>query len=280
MLNSLNILLFILLSLCISSCSSTIESRIHAADKTASLNSFEKKLVKAGSFVLTTYQHITDPHKSYVFYIEGDGSIATGNYAIASNPTPSKIMLLKLATMDSRPNIVYLARPCQYTPVELNPKCRAEYWLDKRLSEEVIESINIAVNTISGSMPASLIGFSGGGGIAILVAARNHNIQGIVTIAGNLDIARFSSYHQVYALKESLNPIDYAKKITHIPQLHFSGDKDLIVPSTITNAYVEFSASPCVRSKIFPNITHTIGWDLVWKDAIKIDVTCKTTPYL
>ena len=35
--------------------------------------------------------------------------------ANSDNPTPVNPMLLKLATMDKRPNIVYIARPCQYT---------------------------------------------------------------------------------------------------------------------------------------------------------------------
>ncbi len=274
MLNS-NILLFFLFSLLLTACSSGLKTRVQEAERVASLNGFEKKLVKAGDFVLTTYQRITDKRQPYVFYIEGDGSITAGNYAIANNPTPSKIMLLKLATLDPRPNIVYMARPCQYTEPELNPKCREEYWVDKRLSEEVIKSINIAVDIISGGSSASLIGFSGGGGIAVLVAARNKNIQDVITIAGNLDIVRFSDYHKVYALKKSLNPIEYAKKINNIPQLHLSGDKDAIVPTRITNAYVAFSSSVCVASKVFPGITHTTGWELIWQDVLKIDLNCK-----
>lgn len=275
MLKNSNILLLALLCLFLTACSSGFETRINAAEKVASLHGFEKKLVQAGDFVLTTYQHVTDKYKPYVFYIEGDGSITSGAYAIASNPTPSKVMLLKLATLDQRANIVYIARPCQYTAPDLNPKCRSEYWVDKRLSEEVVESINIAINTIRGGMPASLVGFSGGGGIAILVAARNNNIQDIITIAGNLDIIRFSNYHQVYALQQSLNPIEYAKKINNIPQLHLSGDKDLIVPASITNAYVAVSASPCVQSRTISGATHTTGWDLIWQDMLKLDLVCK-----
>ncbi|WP_410520911.1 alpha/beta hydrolase [Candidatus Tisiphia endosymbiont of Sialis lutaria] len=261
------------LSLALSSCVSSIETRVEEAEKLASINRFEKKLVKAGDFVITTYQHISDKDSPYVFYIEGDGSI--GRYAVASNPTPSKIMLFKLATLDTRPNVVYIARPCQYTPVELNPNCNQVYWTDKRMAEEVIESTNIVINSINNDKPASLVGFSGGGGVAILVAARNKHIKDIITVAGNLDIKNFSEHHRVYALKKSLNPIDYAIKINNIPQLHISGSKDKIVPSSIMHGYIKASSSNCIQQKIFPNITHTKGWDKVWQNVLKINLTCK-----
>ncbi|WP_425363675.1 alpha/beta hydrolase [Candidatus Tisiphia endosymbiont of Hybos culiciformis] len=263
------------MSVLLSSCVSSFETRVEEAEKLASINKFEKKLVKAGDFVITTYQRISDKDSPYVFYIEGDGSISIGRYAIADNPTPSKVMLFKLATLDTRPNIVYIARPCQYTPVGLNPNCNQVYWTDKRMAEEVMESTNIVINSINNGKPASLVGFSGGGGIAILVAARNKHIKDIITIAGNLDIENFSKYHEVYALKKSLNPIDYAKKISNIPQLHLSGSKDAIVPSSIMHGYVKASSSNCIQQKIFPDITHTKGWDKVWQDVLKINLTCK-----
>jgi hypothetical protein len=264
----------ILLYMLISSCTSTLSSRIEEADKVAIINKFEKKLVQAGDFVITTYQRISDKNGHYVFYVEGDGSITSGNYTIADNPTPSKVMLFNLATLDTRPNVVYIARPCQYTPVTLNPKCISIYWTDKRLAEEVVQSINIVIDTINNGTPASLIGFSGGGGIVVLVATRNKNIKDIITIAGNLDIDYFSKYHKVYALKESLNPIDYVAQIRNIPQLHVVGSQDQIVPSTIMNLYVKAIDSNCVQQKIFPNVTHTKGWDKVWRDILKINLNC------
>lgn len=265
-------LLFI--PLLLSSCASSIETRVKEAEKVASINKFAKKLVKAGDFVITTYQRVSDKDSPYVFYIEGDGSISIGCYAIADNPTPSKVMLFKLATLDTRPNIVYIARPCQYTPVELNPNCNQAYWTDKRMAEEVIESTNIVINSINNGNPTSLVGFSGGGGVAILVAARNKHIKDIITIAGNLDIENFSTHHRIYVLKESLNPIDYAIKISNIPQLHLSGSKDAIVPSKIMQGYIKASSSDCTQQKIFPNITHTKGWDKVWQEVLKINLTC------
>lgn len=263
------ILLFIL-----SGCTTTLSTKIEQADLVASTAGFQKKLVKGGDFVITTYQRISDSNKPYVFYIEGDGSIVSGR-SISDNPTPYNVMLLELATMDNRSNVVYVARPCQFTPMELNPQCMQDYWVDKRFAEEVVESINSVISTISKNQPISLVGFSGGGGIAVLVAARNNHVKDMITIAGNLDIKNFSKYHEIYALKESLNPIDYAKQIRYIPQLHISGSEDKIVPGHIVaDIYIKVSASDCVKGKVFSGITHTKGWKDVWKDVLRIPLTC------
>ncbi len=274
----INYLSIFFTSLLLSACISSIDARIKEADKIASINGFKKKLVKAGDFVITTYQRLLDKDGPYVFYIEGDGSINRGRYAVADNPTPAEIMLLRLAAFDVRPNVIYVARPCQYTPVELNPNCSQVYWTEKRIAEEVIESINIVINSISNGKSVSLIGFSGGGGVAILVAARNKHIKDIITIAGNLDTDNFSKHHKVYALKESLNPINHAIKINNIPQLHLSGDKDTIVPNNIIQGYVKASLSNCIQQKTFYNVTHTKGWNKVWHEVLKINLTCKYPP--
>lgn len=278
MMKYLSKLATLFLSLFLASCSSTIstKARVENADNFAATNKFEKKLVRCGDFVIATYQRIANKRNPYVFYIEGDGSITAGRYAISDNPTPANIMLFKLAALDTRANIVYIARPCQYAPIELNPKCNDQlYWTDKRMAEEVIDSINIAINMISNGKPVSLVGFSGGGGVAILIAARNTNIKDIITIAGNLDINDFSNHHKIYALKESLNPADYTSKINNIPQLHLSGSNDQIVPSYITQKYIKTNPSNCIQQRIFPNITHTKGWDNIWQDVLKINLICK-----
>lgn len=275
MTKSLSSIILLCLLFILPSCTSTLSTKIEQADQFALTAGFQKKLIKGGDFVITTYQRISDSSRPYVFYIEGDGSITSGRM-ISDNPTPSKIMLLELAAIDNRPNIVYVARPCQFTPMELNPQCMQDYWIDKRFAEEVVESINSVISTISKNQPISLVGFSGGGGIAVLVAARNGHVKDIITIAGNLDIKNFSKYHEVYALKDSLNPIDYAAEIRSIPQLHISGGEDKIVPAHIADIYIQVSASDCVKSKVFPDITHNKGWNDVWKDVLETPLTCST----
>lgn len=239
-----------------------------------SLYGFKKELVKGGDFWITTYQKVTNPNLPYVFYIEGDGRAFNGKYRVSNDPTPRRKMFIKLATLDNRANVVYVARPCQYTPMELNPKCSVPYWTTKRLSEDSVESISQVINSINNGKPFSLVGFSGGGGIAILVAERNSLAKDIITISGNLDHKEFTKHHNVTPMVGSLNPIDYARKVNHIPQLHLSGGKDTVIPPFIADNFVQASASKCVKQKIFADSTHENSWEQVWEYILTLPLTC------
>ncbi len=239
------------------------------------LDGFEKVLVKGEEFWITTYQKIENKSAPYVFYIEGDGAAFVNKYRVSNNPTPRKQMLLNLAAMDKRPNVVYVARPCQYTPMELNPKCNSSYWTVKRSSDDSVTAINDVINKInSNHHKFSIVGYSGGGAIAVLVASRNNMVKDIITIAGNLDHLAFTDHHGVNPMTSSLNPIDYAKSINNVPQLHISGGEDKIVPPFIAENYVKKSNSVCVKQKIFPNINHRSGWDKVWEYIYTAPVKC------
>jgi len=244
------------------------------AENIAASAGFSKKFVQGGKFLFTTFQKNLTAHKPFAIYIEGDGQIVKGG-VISTDPTPRIPMLLTLITLDKRENLVYLARPCQHTPMELNPNCHKEYWLDKRMSEDSIESMNDAIQHIAGNNPVDLVGFSGGGGMAVLIAARNNHVRSIITISGNLDIVGFTLFHRTRPMNGSLNPLDYAKQINNIPQLHLSGGKDTIVPSLIAENYIKASGdTKCIQHKIIPNNTHIKGWDKVWESILEINVKC------
>ena len=265
-----------LISILLSGCSNTydVASRVKNLEDIANQNNFQLQLVKGGDFILTTYQRITDRNLPFVFYIEGDGHLSERN-TNSDNPTPVNPMLLKLAAIDKRANIVYIARPCQYTPLEMNQKCTSDYWLDKRMGKEVVNSINAVINNINNGQKFSLIGFSGGGGLTILIANQNSNVKDIITIAGNLDTNRFNKYHNNRGyLFNSLNPINYAKQVNNIPQLHLSGMEDKRVPPFIAELYTKASASHCVKQQILPNISHVKGWDKIWSKVLDISLTC------
>ena len=266
----------ILIPIFLSGCSTTcdVAGRVKRAQDIATQSDFQMQLVNGGDFTLTTYQRITDRKLPFVFYIEGDGHLADG-FANSDNPTPINPVLLKLATMDKRPNIVYIARPCQYTPLEMNSKCISDYWLDKRMGQEVVDSINNVINIINNGQKFSLVGFSGGGGLTILIAAQNNDVKDIITIAGNLDTQKFEQYHNYRGcLVKSLNPINYAKQVNNIPQLHLSGIDDKIVPPFIAELYTKTSNSLCVKTQTFPNVSHTKSWDKVWSSILDIPLIC------
>ncbi|WP_341789773.1 alpha/beta hydrolase [Rickettsia endosymbiont of Polydrusus tereticollis] len=272
----INAVKLLLMSILLFACTPDVATRTKNAAVLATQNNFQPKYVKGGDFVLTTYQRITDKNLPYVFYIESDGHVSEKYDVTSDNPTPLTTLLLQLAIMDNRPNVVYIARPCQYTPLELNPKCSSDnYWVEKRMGREVVDSINNVINNITNGQKFSLVGFSGGGGIAVMVAVENKNVKDIITIAGNLDTATFDNTHNGRGfLSRSLNPIGYAKQVNNIPQLHFSGAADKRVPPIIAQRYVEASNSSCVKQRIIPNATHVKGWEKIWSSLLKIDINC------
>ncbi len=285
---SKNFLPLILILFIFCGCDSQRLKMTQTADQITAPKGFTRKLVKGGSFNLTTYQKITNPKDKFVIYIEGDGAVYFRNSKLSSShPTPVSLMFLDLALLDNRPNVVYLARPCQYTPIELNPKCsisdnkeNQQYWGSKRFSEEVIVSLNEAVNKITNGSRFDLVGFSGGGAVAVLIAARNKNVDSILTIAANLDVSKFAEYHDkpyrpVDKMKNSLNPIDYTEKVKDIPQLHLSGGKDIRLPEFIAKNFVSKIHTGCAKHKVIPKVEHAIGWNKHWRDILKSKITCE-----
>lgn len=49
-------------------------------------------------------------------------------FVLSNSPTPKQPLALQLAERDAHPNVVYIARPCQYTSHALDLHCVPEYW--------------------------------------------------------------------------------------------------------------------------------------------------------
>ncbi|WP_414683398.1 lipase family protein, partial [Methylophaga sp. UBA5088] len=146
------------------------------------------------------------PSKRLTIYIEGDGLAWLNRRKISSDPTPVDPLVLKLAVHDKQ--AVYLARPCQYVKSD---RCDKKLWTSARFSTEVVESMNQAVTELKNQFQASslrLIGYSGGGAIATLLAAERNDVDQLVTVTGNLDTTAWTEMQHISALTDSLNPAD------------------------------------------------------------------------
>ena len=207
-------------------------------------------------------------------YIEGDGQSWIKPNKISPNPTPLNPLALILAQEDNHPNVVYLARPCQYTAIHQDEYCHSNVWTDERFSLKVISSMNHALDQIKQLAKVDkvqLVGFSGGGGLAVLMAAKrkNKDILNIRTVAADLDTAAMAMYHHATPTKHSLNPRDYAKAIKHIPQIHFVGGADPVVPISIAKGFLSelnqnSSQKSLVKLRVLQNQSHHTGWQEAW----------------
>jgi dienelactone hydrolase len=246
---------------------------IKQADEIARKAGFKKQRVATSDFTLTVYTKTDRLSDVLTIYIEGDGFAFTSRRMISSNPTPKDPVALRLAAADPHTNIAYLGRPCQYISEKEEKNHNSKYWSDARFSEEVIRSMNQAVDTIKRQTAANetvLIGYSGGAAIAVLLAARRDDIAEIVTVAGNLDHIAVNKYHKVAQLRNSLNPIDYAEQVAYIPQRHFAGSKDKVVPVDIIKNFALASGDTSYQTVIVAEgCGHNKGWADIWQDLIQ-----------
>lgn len=200
-------------------------------------------------------------------YIEGDGYAWVSRRRPSADPTPREAVALRLAEADPGPGpVLYLARPCQYVSGEDARMCSEKYWTSARLAPEVINSLNAAVEAAkkeTGARQVALIGYSGGGGAAALLAAKREDVAFLGTVAGTLDHAAWTARHNVSPLRNSLNPLEAAPQVRHIPQRHVSGRDDAIMPPEISANFCRAVQRPeaCVTVS---GVAHDGAWERVW----------------
>ncbi|MBI3445227.1 MAG: hypothetical protein HY055_07665 [Magnetospirillum sp.] len=171
-------------------------------------------------------------------YLEGDGLAFLGPHTISRDPTPTDPLALRLALVHRGRPVAYLARPCQYVKA---PACQPAYWTSHRYAADVVDSTSGAIDQIkvrTGARRVILVGYSSGGALAVLVAARRADVAGLVTIAANLDLDLWSRVHGLTPLSGSLDPANVAAAVAGIPQVHFVGGKDEIVPAIIARSFL------------------------------------------
>ena len=257
----------------------TASERLSIADGIAQEAGFHRSRIRTTPFLITAYARIEAPGQPLHIYIEGDGHAWVTRNRVSGNPTPRRPLALELATEDPAPNVAYLARPCQYTPMEMNIACEEDYWAGGRFSETVIHSMDQAVGQLAKGSQSSeihLIGYSGGGAVAALLAARRLNVKSLRTVAGNLDPNGLNEYHEVSPLDEgSLDPMEAAEKLSSIPQYHFTGDEDPIVPGFIAENFAErFKNSACVHLEKVSGADHVNGWTEAWPRLLALPLSC------
>ena len=235
------------------------------ADQFAMAGDLVEQKIETENFILTTYQRFNNKtnDKELVVYIEGDGRAWVSRSQLSTNPTPVYPVALELASLDKRPNVVYIARPCQYLWPKSTLGCSSEYWSNKRGSEEVIVAINKAISIIKNRENVStieLIGYSGGGAIAAIISARRDDVVKLTTASGNLNYQLFTDIHKLSPMTDSVDPITIANKIRSIPQIHYVGAEDRIVPEQIARSFSDMV-------EVVEGITHE-NWANKWREIL------------
>jgi len=171
--------------------------------------------------------------ESNTVFIEGDGRPwISGGRRVSDDPTPRHTPMLQ-QFLDAPPPALYLGRPC-YFGMGPEALCHPALWTFSRYSPRVLEAMGAGLRTWLDRQPGqkrvTLIGHSGGGVLALLLAERVPEVNRVIVYAGPVDIERWSKLHGFTPLFDSLNPAGQATWRTDVQRTLIFGEQDRQVP--------------------------------------------------
>ena len=149
------------------------------------------------------------------------------------------------------------------------PGCDPLVWTHRRYSPEVVASMVAALRDFLALHPhrrVVLVGYSGGGTLAWLMARHVPEATGVVTIAANLDIDRWTSIHDYSPLTGSLNPALLPALPPAISQTHYVGGRDRNVPAAVVESFRR--RHPEARVVIVADFDHECCWVERWPELL------------
>lgn len=244
------------------------EARRAIADSLAAGHDWQASVLSVDGFDLVVYapRHI-QAADTLTVYIEGDGFAWVTGRQPSSNPTPRDPLALRLALAQPAGNAAYLARPCQYVDAA-RLGCEQRYWTGSRFSAEVVHAESLALDSLKrrfGAHRLTLVGYSGGGAVAALLASRRGDVERLITVAGNLDHRAWTARHRLRSLNDSLNPADEIDALRGVRQWHFSGERDTVVSPELARGFTQrFPAGHRPVIHVEAGFDHRCCWAENW----------------
>lgn len=218
-------------------------------------------------FVIQSFYHpaIDKSTKRLHVYLEGDGTPWEHGLVPAAEPTTRATVILPLMAMDPAPSL-YLGRPC-YNGHAADAGCSAYLWTDARYGEQVIATMTRALRDFGvdqGYPELILIGHSGGGALALLIAERLPQTVAVVTLAGNYDIDLWANHHGYPHLHASLNPA--AQPASGIREWHLLGQRDQQIPPQLFWDALQQRPN---STPLIVDVDHIQGWQTIWSEQLQ-----------
>jgi dienelactone hydrolase len=240
-------------------CASPTAERYGVVVREASTNGFVPVRFGASPPVIGMLRTQHQSQRLWVV-IEGDGHAWLSVREPSSDPTPIDAVGWRLAQHVAGNAVLYLARPCQYLSQTELESCSVNDWTDARFSEKLVARLNAAIDEAKRTTHAASIvvtGYSGGGVMAALIAARRDDVAGLVTVAAPLDHSAWAAYHGVAQLTGSLSVVAVRQKLFHVPQVHIVGESDTNVPPVLMQNFLRaYPKGAPVRMIVMPGLDH------------------------
>lgn len=247
-------------------------------DRLVENGELHRTVITAGTFELASVRRpVTDPLPERVdeliVYFGSDGRPWVDNRP-AGDPTGHRSLALELMRRDPRP-AVYLGRPCYHGGAD-SPPCNARLWTSGRYSGVVVDAMVAGLRALlQRHQPEelTLVGYSGGGTLAVLAAsrvARETNVTAkltVITIAANLDPTTWTTFHDLLPLSESLDPVDAVPSPAGFRQVHLVGTADARVPARTIRRYLDRQPDALVLE--VEGFDHVCCWVRDWPDILE-----------
>lgn len=256
----------LLLAALLAGCAASPASRLDDAQTLAARAGWQASRLPAGRFELLALHAPPRPAAELAIFIEGDGLAWLDRRTPSTDPTPRNPVGLRLALAEPYRPSAWLARPCQYSASLA--RCSVDDWTGARFSNEIVAAMNDAVSQLKqrfGAERLLLVGYSGGGTIAALVAARRDDVARLVTIAAVLDHEAWTRQQAVTPLAGSLNPASSWAALLGLRQQHLVGGADRQTGRAAIEPYVaRFPASSRPEVIELPGYGHACCWAEDW----------------
>jgi hypothetical protein len=256
-----------LAALAAAGCLIACASPLRQADGLAARSGFSKEIVTGTAYRHVVYRNaVRSAGATLHVYIEGDGTPFRKRTVIADDPTPHDPLMLRLMAEDAAPSL-YLCRPC-YFGLYADPGCSPEAWTSRRFAPEVLDSMGAVLHSEllrSGASSVALFGHSGGGALAVLLAAREPSVLRVVTVGATLDVVAWCELHGYSPLTGSLDPARLPLRRKDVEVLHWVGQKDTNTPPAFIAAAARARNEPM---RVVAGFDHNCCWVRMWQDIL------------
>lgn len=216
-----------------------------------------------GAHLLHSYHRQgAGPHA--LVFLEGDGRPwRAGGRVVSPDPTPARPQALIWMSQTAGPAL-YLGRPCYGAPTA--PGCNPLLWTYGRYSTAVVDSMALGLNDWLDQHPEvesiTLVGYSGGGVLALLLGERNLPVTQVITLSSPLDTDIWSDHHRYGRLFASLNPAAIRRWRADRQRHLYFGAKDKQVPAPL---FIESAGQiPHAQLHIIPEVGHQCCAPAIW----------------